>query len=147
MPNLREPINLILAKGKKHLTKAEIEQRREEEVKVPFTDVAPPEFFSDTQKREFMEIADKLLAIGIFTELDEDCLTRYILAKNLYLKYTSTLTTLLNKKNYSEIAKMQTLQDKAFKQCQSCARDLGMTITSRCKLVIPSGDGEDDEEL
>lgn len=144
---MKEPIDLLLAKGKKHLTKAEIEQRREEEVKVPFTDVAPPDFFSDTQKKEFMSIAEKLLAIGIFTELDEDCLTRYILAKNLYLKYTSALTGLLGKRNYSEISKMQTLQDKAFKQCQSCARDLGMTITSRCKLVVPNNDGDEDEEL
>lgn len=28
-------------------------------------------------------------------------------------------------------------QDRAFKQCRQCAVDLGMTISSRCKLVVP----------
>ena len=30
-----------------------------------------------------------------------------------------------------------TLQDKSFKQCRACANDLGLTITSRCKLILP----------
>ena len=28
-------------------------------------------------------------------------------------------------------------QDKAFKQCRAAASDLGLTITSRAKLVVP----------
>ena len=147
MANPKEPINLIIAKGKKHLTKAEIEKRREEEVKVPFTNVQPPEYLSESQKKEFNDYAEKLLAIGIFTELDVDCLTRYVLAKNMYLKYTSLLTGMIKKDNVDELGKVQTLQDKAFKQCQSCARDLGLTITSRCKLVVPQGEDDGDYEL
>ena len=147
MGNTREPINLIIAKGKKHLTQGEIRQRREQEIEVPFTDVKPPDYFNESQKREFMDIAEKLLAINIFTELDVDCLSRYILAKGLYLKYTSALTSLIKSRKISDIAKMQALQDKAFKQCQSCARDLGLTITSRCKLSIPQVEDDEDLEL
>ena len=29
------------------------------------------------------------------------------------------------------------IQDKYFKQCRSCANDLGMTIGARCRLVVP----------
>ena len=28
-------------------------------------------------------------------------------------------------------------QDKLFKQCRQTATDLGLTITSRCKIVLP----------
>ena len=41
---------------------------------------------------------------------------------------------------------LMNLQDKAFKQCLACAKELGLTITSRCKLVVPPppDDGEDE---
>ena len=29
------------------------------------------------------------------------------------------------------------LQEKYFKQARACANDLGLTITSRCRLVVP----------
>ena len=85
--------------------------------------------------------------IGIFTELDEDCLARYILSKNLYLQYTSLLTSLIRKRDTKEMSKIQSLQDRAFRQCSSCARDLGLTISSRCKLTIPNAENEEDFEL
>lgn len=31
-------------------------------------------------------------------------------------------------------------QDKLFKQCRQASSDLGLTISSRCKLVIPKKD-------
>ena len=31
------------------------------------------------------------------------------------------------------------IQDTCFKQARSCANDMGMTITSRCRLVVPEG--------
>ena len=143
----REPIDLIIAKGRKHLTKAEIEERRSQELSVPFKDVKPPEYLSESQKREFMEYARKLLALGIFTELDEDCLAQYVLSKNLYLGYTAKLTALMKTKKYDEIAKVQQMQDKAFRQSQTCANALALNISSRCKLVIPNGGAEEDYEL
>lgn len=126
----------------------EIERRRAEEIHVPFTDVRPPEYLKGKKaQQEFNDYAEKLLAIGIFTELDVDCLARYILSKALYLEYTSLLTRLIKQGDTERAGKVQTMQDKAFKQCQSCARDLGLTITSRCKLTIPQTDNDEDYEL
>ena len=34
------------------------------------------------------------------------------------------------------------LQDRYFKQASALARDLGLTISSRCKLVVPAKDEE-----
>ncbi|MEG1301804.1 MAG: hypothetical protein RSC93_13980, partial [Erysipelotrichaceae bacterium] len=36
-----------------------------------------------------------------------------------------------------ELDKIANLQDKFFKQCRSIASDLGLSITSRCKIVVP----------
>lgn len=42
---------------------------------------------------------------------------------------------------------LMNLQDKAFKQCLACAKELGLTITSRCKIVVPPPPDDDDDEL
>ncbi|EGC8431295.1 phage terminase small subunit P27 family [Listeria monocytogenes] len=176
----REPIDLIKAKGKKHLTQAEYEERKNSELQVPFTDVQPPDFLTAKQKREFMEIADQLLQLNIMTELDVNVLGQYIIAKTLYLEYSDQLKKVMSKRNavhkwgvIEEIASncededamrnlleailrrqrgddatvLMNLQDKAFKQCLACAKELGLTITSRVKLVIPQPPDDDDDEL
>jgi P27 family predicted phage terminase small subunit len=148
MARPREPVDLIKAKGKKHLTKAEYEERKEQELDVPFTDVEPPEYLSgEKQIEKFNKYAKMLLSIGIFTELDVDCLARYIMGEQLYLQYTRLLIRLVKSNNFEELSKIQGLQDKAFRQCQQCARDLGLTVSSRCKLVVPQVEDGDDYEL
>lgn len=156
MARPREPVKLIQAKGKKHLTKKEIEERTEQEIEVPFLNIKIPEYLNKEQKKEFKEISEKLLKIGIFTELDVDNLGRYLQSKGIYLQYTKQLNSLLKNKAKDEVEdairidninRMQRLQDIAFKQCQSSARDLGLTVTSRCKIVIPPQEDDEDYEL
>lgn len=144
----KEPINLIIAKGNKHLTKQEIEQRQNAEIQVNHTDIEVPDYLDEKEKDEFNEIAKILLEIGIMTELDEDCLAHYLIANTNYKKYTKMLRSLEKKtdKAKSKDEKKEILeeidlyliyQDRALKQCRACASDLGLSISSRCKLVMP----------
>lgn len=137
MARPREPLALIEAKGKKHLTKAEKEEREAQEIQVPFTAIKPPKYLNTKQKKIFKDLAGKLQAIKIYTELDADALARYIIAQDLYLSYTEAINDLIEKGNLVLLKEMQNMQDKAFRQAQSSARDLGLTISSRCKLVVP----------
>lgn len=140
MARPRQPIALVQAKGNKHLTKEEIAKREAEELKVPIPSVVePPEYIADAPKlvAEFNDIAEKLLALKILTELDADSLARYLLAKQNYLQYTSLLNSAIRKNKVAEMAAIQTMQDKAFKQVRAAASDLGLTISSRCRLVVP----------
>lgn len=145
MSRPREPINLLIAKGKKHLTKEETEKRRKEEISINARkeDVKPPGYLGENLAKEFDKIAKKLLDIGIMTELDNDCLARYLLSKQLYLKYTSFLTEAIGKSKISNIERYMNLQDKAFKQCRAAASDLGLSISSRCKLIMPNIEKEE----
>ena len=148
----REPIDLIIAKGKKHLTKEEIAERRNSEINIDdYKNVKAPSYLSKKQKNEFTEIATKLVDIGIMSELDEDCLARYLIAKDNYLKFTKLLNSAIKNKaskKYKDDAEMQRIlsldieayliqQDRAFKQCNTCADKLGLTISSRCRLQVP----------
>ena len=144
----RQPVDLIIANGRKHLGKEEIERRREQEIKVPFDDVRPPEYLkSQKQVDEFNRYAGMLRAIGIFTELDVDCLARYIVSQDLYLAYTNLVMKQIKAGDVYASGKAQIQQDKAFRQCQACARELGLTVSSRCKLTVPQVDDEEDYEL
>lgn len=146
--NQKQPINLIIAKGKKHLTKAEIEERQKTEIHTDHINVKPPDYLDEKEVKEFYRISQILLDIGIITELDEDCLAHYLISNSSYIKYTKKIRALENElleakrtdrkaKLKSEIDTYLTYQDKALKQCRACANDLGLSISSRAKLVMP----------
>ena len=140
MARPRQPIAVVQAKGNKHLTKEEIAKRKAEELDVPIPEtIQPPDYIADAPKlvEEFNDIAEKLIALKILTELDADSLARYLLAKQNYLQYTSLLNSAIRKNKVAEMATIQTMQDKAFKQVRAAASDLGLTISSRCRLVVP----------
>jgi len=140
MARPREPIDLIVAKGRKHLTRAEIEERKKSEISAPSDNIKAPSYLTGGLKREFTKIAKQLINIGIMTNLDVDALARFIIARTMYVTLSMQIIkqpAVLMSDKYPQIA---INQDKAFKQSSSAARDLGLTISSRCKLVIPKKD-------
>lgn len=134
MARPRQPIDLLVHKGKKNLTKEEIAKRRAQEVKAPSDKVEAPDYLPQDLKWEFDEIAFELVDIGIMTNLDIDALARFIIAKRLYLNITEQL---LNDPMLMIDKDLVGIQDKMFKQSRAAAMDLGLTISSRCRLVIP----------
>ena len=57
MAGTRQPIEVIQAKGRKHLTKAEIENRQKTEIKAADDQVLPPAYLSAKQKKRFKATA------------------------------------------------------------------------------------------
>ena len=78
MAGQRQPIELVLAKGSKHLTKKEIEERKSSEVKPITDDISPPPYLSTKkQKEEFNKIANQLMKLEILGEttyIDNDAI-------------------------------------------------------------------------
>ncbi|GLF90014.1 phage terminase small subunit [Bacillus safensis] len=152
MARPRQPVDLLLVKGKKNLTKKEIAERREQEIKAPDDKVKAPSYLPKDLKREFKKIADELKNIGIMTNLDVDALARFLFARKQYLQITEiilrtpVITDVEDEDgNLIEVASQKYSdllinQDKLFKQCRQASSDLGLTISSRCKLVIPKKD-------
>ena len=129
------PASIIEMRGKSHLSKEEIRKRKEEEIKVDSNKVKAPSYLPPDLKREFNKIAKDLLEVGLITNLDVDTLARYVQSKKLYLELTNKL--LENPNIMIEEKDILIQQDKLFKQCRQTATDLGLTITSRCKIVLP----------
>lgn len=137
MAGQRQPIELIQAKGAKHLTKAEIAARQDREIK-PITDgIAAPDYLTKKQRATFDKIASQLIALKIMGETDVDALARYITATDNYIHATRKLRSPEVKKDPLLFESWSKVQDRYFKQCRSSANDLGLTISSRCRLVVP----------
>lgn len=149
----KESIDLILMKGNKlELTKTEIEQRRLEEAAArgPCDKITPPTYLTAKQKKEFEELANELLRVGIFSNLDVDTLAQYIDTRHQYVEVTKALrkfkptvervnksTGEINHSSSRDYNSLQRTKDLLIRQCRSIAGELGLNLNARLKLVIP----------
>ena len=143
MAGQRQPIELLLAKGKKNFSKAEIEERKAKEVKANTDNIQPPSYLSKELIPNFEYIANQLTDIGIMTNLDCEVLARYVMLENQFQQISSKLLQL--NIDDEEYYKFCNLQEKIFKQVRQVGNDLGLSISSRCKLVVPSKEKEEKE--
>jgi P27 family predicted phage terminase small subunit len=143
MAGQRQPIELLLAKGKKNFSKAEIEERKAKEVKANTDNIKPPSYLSKELIPNFEYIANQLVDIGIMTNLDCEVLARYVMLENQFQQISSKLLQL--NIDDEEYYKFCNLQEKIFKQVRQVGNDLGLSISSRCKLVVPSKEKEEKE--
>lgn len=155
----RQPIQLVEAKGKKHLTKAEIEERRRTEVQAPSDKVTAPSYLTPSQKKAFRKTVKELRAIDLISNLDVDALARLIVAQEKYREVTQeigkqplmmTVEYLTGEKDENgepikatkevvngNVERLMIIQDRYFRQCRQGAADFGLTVSSRCRLVVP----------
>lgn len=164
MAGPRQPIALLEAKNRKHLTKAEIAARRASEVQPATDEIKPPSYLTAAQKKHFVKLADQLGKIKIMGETDVDTLARYVVAETQYQDAVKEQRKLakerpnkdddMSKSEYFEalaswngaMDAADKRQERYFKQASTLARDLGLTISSRCKLVVPKSDEEKPKE-
>jgi P27 family predicted phage terminase small subunit len=141
---------LNLANGGKNWTKEEIQQRLDSEVQ-PVTDgIAAPSSLTAKQKKEFERIAGQLQKLKIMGETDCDTLGRYVVAQDLYTQAVKDLRAVQKQRPKGADADVESLVtwaamleqldkrvERYFKQANTAASALGLTISSRCKLVVP----------
>ncbi len=151
MARPREPIDLVVAKGRKHLTIEEYTERKQSEITAPADDVKAPSFLTKKEREKFEKLAKQLIELKIMSNLDCDVLARYIRAETEYIKVTKQLQKikfLPDRKSmvteeeqlagqYAQYNYLSKIQNRLMKACNENARELGLTISSRCKLVIP----------
>lgn len=160
MAGTRQPLKVVQDKGRKHLTKAEIENREKTEIHAAADKVTPPTYLSAKQKKRFKAIAQELLDLEIMSNLDCDALARLIIVEDEFTAINKQLkkTPLMIKRKvllqeeengrpvYKEVEeltvnpeydKLQIMRGRAYKECRQGAGDFGLTISHRCRLVVP----------
>lgn len=141
MAGKRQPTDLVAANGRKHMTRAEEDARRDAEVRVPPPETAkPPKWLPKALRKDFKALGGKLLAVGLYTELDADNLGRYLIAHAQYQAATAEVQRALNvsPRDAEAAETWGKIQERYFKQARNCANDMGLTVSSRCRLVLPT---------
>lgn len=143
MPGPRLPVTVLEGRGKKHLSEAEKAERLAGEVLVLATDRVPPPNWLKLKKHQeaFAELEEQLREANIFAALDADTLGRYVLLHEQWVKASGQLKKVMSSRemDLELVDQWSRLQERFFKQARACATDLGLTITSRCRLVVPQG--------
>ena len=137
MPRPRLPIEVVQARGAKHLTKAEIADRQASEIKPIADNIVAPSFLTKKQKKEFYTIAEQLQKLKILGETDVDALARYIVANEFYINSVKQMRKKEVRDDPIAFESWSKVQERYYKQCRSSANDLGLSISARCKLVVP----------
>lgn len=133
----KEPVDLIVLKGKKHLTKAEIEARKEEEIKVVPDELVIPYGLTEEQERLFVQTYNDLAEYDMATHLEMDILTRFVKAKSEY----DRLSALIEQMDVDDFyLKILTLRLRVSEELRKCECDLGLNIFARMKMVAPKKD-------
>lgn len=146
MPGARQSAAMLELNGTAHRSQAEIEERREQEPLIPIPDRAePPKWLNKKHHAEFRRIGEILLAAGLYTELDRDTLGQYFAAFEQWLLATRKLGAAMRRGGDAkereaareEAKAWSSIQSNAFRQARQCADSMGLSVTSRCRLIVP----------
>lgn len=142
MPRPRQPTDTL----KKHISKAEAAERRAQEFSVPKAEKAtPPKWLgrgfpddvSKALKAEFRMIGKQLIDVGLYTDLDADTLAHYVVARHQWELATVQAEIALAGKFSGASDAWGKVQARYFADARKCAGELGLTLSARCKLIVP----------
>ena len=144
----KQPVEVLVANGRARLTKEEIERRREEEaaVRPNDDDIGHPEWLEDKfAVEQYYKISKELDHLKLLTNLDKHTLACYCFAYSKYVEATKALegaplvVESTNKAGFTNQIEnpLIRIQLKYSDEMKKHAAEMGLTISSRLKLVVP----------
>ena len=165
MAGTRQPTAVVVANGKKHLSAAEKAERLRQEVplvpkaqkKKPVR-ICYPDRLPDEMRPAFRAYALQLIALGIYINAsgsgDADALRDYMLFQHSYLNELALKNKAIQKVRAAkdeddkaaameDVSAWGKLAQKDFAMAKAAAASIGLTVSARCKLVIPQAEDPD----
>lgn len=137
----RKVIDISTGKiGKKEKINRKIQ---EEKIKVGRTELenGAPKWLSPEAAEEYNRVVSEAKAINLFDNLDlailaiyADCYARYIKASHLAQEHGLTATS----RGAFTVSPYVEVMDKAATQILKCSTKLGLAVTDRLKLIVPT---------
>lgn len=148
MPGPRQPVDVLKAKGRKHLSQAEESTRRRGEIDAPPPEeVRPPQWLGKKFHKEFNALAELLIPLRLYSDLDADVLAQYLVTRERWERADKQASAAIRKKDEKLAKEWTNIQSSYFRQCRQCAEVMGLSVSARCKLVIPQGDESDEDDM
>lgn len=142
------PQNVLDMRGKSHQSKAEKAARRESEPQLEeIKRLRAPEYLPEFLRKDFNELGQELIKAGLLARLDRDVLARYIMSRDSWAAAHVKARNALDMDDPKESAAWARIAKTYFDQCHVCASSMGLTITSRCRVVVPQSQKDDEDEM
>lgn len=151
------PLSVIIGGGKTHLTKAQIEERRDAESRIqPNTDkIKCPDWLDGVAKREWHRVVGELLVLKLVTNLDVtalamycDAYSKYRAASELVRKEGAVITF---KNALGATNKVKHPATEVMKQMAALAKsfgaEFGLSFAARVRLTLPKEKSKEPTEL
>lgn len=144
-----KPVELLVLQGKTHLTKDQIEKRREQEKSLrPATDrIDPPDWLDEDATEEWNRVVEELKTLDLMTNLDVLSLAIYCDSVSKYMQATEnikdnglTYTYMTATGQRKAVNPDVTAQQQYANQIRAFCSEFGLTPSSRLKLVVPTKD-------
>lgn len=149
MPGPRQAAAVVIGKGRSHMTEAEKARRLETDALARNGEKAgsfhAPGWLPKELRTEFNELRAALTDLGLISKLDRDVLGFFLVDRSQYVAAGKRAAGAIAAGDEEGAGSWSGIQDRYFKQARGCANDLGLTITSRCRLVLPPKEEEEDE--
>lgn len=133
---------VALATGKIGKEKRLNRKRQEEQIKLDREDlVKAPEWLSDFAKEEFYRIVRETEKISLLDNLDKNYLAMYADAYDRYVKATLELQKngdVLETEKGPVTSPFLNVLTKAAKEMKDASKLLGLAITDRLRLIVPT---------
>ena len=132
------PQNVIEMRDRSHQTKAEKAARRASEPQTEkVKQVRAPVWLPEHLREEFSKLGRELNDVGLLSKLDFDILARYLMSRDAWVAAHLKARDALDMDDAKEAGTWSRVARTYFDQCQQCANSMGLTITSRCRLIVP----------
>lgn len=143
MPGSRQPLEVLVTNGRKHLSKREIADRKSASINGEgnIKRLTAPSWLPKSQREEFNRVSAAVIKLmpNLVSRMDTEVIAAYCMARQEWLTATAHANRAMMDGDIDKADAWGRIQDRYFKQARACANDLGLTITSRCRLVIPEG--------
>ena len=147
MSGKRQPTDVVEANGKKHLSDREKALREQAEVRPSemIKKLQAPTWLPAQQKKHFASIAQQLIDLmqPNLIRFDAESIGMYCILQAQWLVVTNRLAKEITSANPDAkmLKEWRGQQSSYFSQAHQLAADMGLTITSRCQLVVPKRAG------
>ena len=98
----------------------------------------PPKWLPKKHHNEFREIGEILRTAGLYAELDRDVLAQYFVCRERWLHADKLAAKAIRDKDEKLAKEWSGIQSSYFKQARQCAESMGLSVTSRCRIVVPT---------
>ena len=152
MAGPRQAAAVVIGRGRKHMSGAEKEARLEADALArnaagKCTAVHAPKWLPKELRPDFKELRDQLTELSLISKMDRDILGFFLVARSEYAAAGRRASAAIAAGDDEGAQSWSNVQDKYFKQARGCANDLGLSVSSRCRLILPSKEDSQEDEF